>query len=435
METKHKHLTQDERYVIKEGLDDGMSFKEIARRIGKDCTTVSKEVKGRKVFVRKGAHGQKFNDCAHRFGCRENGLCPGKACRNKVCRNCREEPFCGKLCQLYERVRCAKLEKPPYVCNKCDQRHKCTLEKALYDPRSAQAEYEALRHDARAGFDLDEGEVERLDAIVSPLLKQGQSLHHIRTTNGGKIMLSERSLYNYVDAGLFTARNIDMPRKVRYKRRKSRLAPKADPKCAVGRTYADYLAFRAATTDIHVVEMDTVHGVHGGKALLTLHFVSCSFMIAVLIDGLKADDVNTGIAGLRRDLGCELFAKLFPLILTDRGSEFSDPKSIEFDEEGEGLTRVFYCDPQQSQQKGAAENNHMFIRRVIPKGTSLDGYSQDDITLMMNNINSYLRKALNDKPPMVVFELIYKEEEALKKLGAVLIPPDKINLHPSLLNQ
>jgi len=433
METKHKHMTQDERYAIKEGLDNGMSFKEIARRIGKDCTTVSKEVKGRKVFVRKGAHGQKFNDCAHRFGCHENSLCPGKVCRNRVCRNCREAPFCGKLCQRYERVRCTKIEKPPYCCNNCDQRHKCTLEKALYDPRSAQAEYEALRHDARAGFDLDEGEAERLDAIVSPLLRQGQSLHHIRATNSGNIMLSERSLYNYVDAGLFTARNLDMPRKVRFKRRKSRIAQKADPKCAVGRTYEDYQAFRAANSDVSVVEMDTVHGEHGGKALLTLHFVPCSFMLAILIDGLKADDVKKGIAGLRRDLGCELFTKLFPIILTDRGSEFSDPKSIEFDEDGEGLTRVFYCDPQQSQQKGSAENNHTFIRRVIPKSTSLDGLCQGDITLMMNHINSYVRKALNDVAPMTVFECIYKGE-TLKKLGAVLIPHDKIILRPSLIN-
>jgi len=302
----------------------------------------------------------------------------------------------------------------------------------MYDAKHAQAEYEMLRHDARAGFDLDECDVERLDAIVSPLLMRGQSLHHIRSTNAAKIMLSERSLYNYVDAGLFTARNIDMPRKVRFKKRKSRPAPKADPHFAVGRIYSNYLEFRVENPDVAIVELDTVHGRPGGKALMTLHFVSCSFMQAILIDGLMADDVNGAFAGLRRSLGCELFSKLFPVLLTDRGSEFSDPKSIEFDEEGEGLSHIFYCDPNMAQQKGSLENNHIFIRRIIPKGTSLDRFTQADISLMMNHVNSYARKALNDMPPMTLFKYLYGDD-VLKKLGAELIPPDKITLHPDLL--
>jgi len=434
MEAKYKHLTLEDRVAIMQGLENGDSFKAIAIKIGKDCTTISKEVRGRKVFVRKGAYGQKFNDCAHRFGCSENSLCAGKQCRGKKCCSCRDMPFCGKLCSLYERELCAKTSKPPYVCNKCGQRSKCTLEKHLYNARSAQSEYEAVRHDARAGFDLDGTEVERLDGIVSPLLKQGQSLHHIRATNAARIMLSERSLYNYVEAGLFTARNIDMPRKVRFKRRKSRPAPKADPNFATGRAYSDYLTYMEANPDTAVVEADTVHGIQGGKALLTIHFVRCSFMLAYLIDGLAAADVNDAVARLRSSLGSDLFSKLLPVLLTDRGQEFSDPRSIEFDEEGEGLTRVFYCEPYMSQQKGSLENNHVFLRRVVPKGTSFDGLNQADIMLMMNHINSYARKALNDVPPMVVFKCIYGDG-VLEKLGAELIPPDKVTLHPSLLKK
>jgi len=434
MDNKHKHLTLDERFTIKHGLDNGEPFKTIAKKIGKDCTTISKEVRARKTFVRKGAFGLKFNDCARRFDCGENNICAGKPCRGRLCRNCRDVPFCGKLCSLYERELCKKVKKPPYVCGKCGQRHKCTLEKHVYDPKHAQNEYEALRHAARAGFDLDGGEVERLDAIVSPLLRQGQSLHHIRTANAARIMLSERTLYNYVGAGLFAARNIDMPRKVRFKRRKSRPAPKADPGFAVGRAYSDYLAFMGENPDTAVVEADTVHGRQGGKALLTLHFVRCSFMLAFLIDGLAAADVNGAVARLRRSLGSDLFSKLIPILLTDRGPEFTDPKSIEFDEEGEGLTRVFYCEPNMAQQKGALENNHTFLRRVVPKGHSFDGFCQADITLMMNHINSYARKALNDVPPMVLFQCIYGDD-VLKKLGAALIPPDKITLHPNLLKK
>jgi IS30 family transposase len=389
-------------------------------------------VRARRTFKRTGSIGQKFNDCVNRKGCLENSLCGGAPCRSKLCRNCRDRE-CGKLCASYERELCQTRETPPYVCNNCAKRNRCTLEKAFYDARGAQSEYEGLRHDARAGFDLSESEASRLDSIVSPLIKQGQSLHHICANNAGKLMLSERTLYNYIDAGIFTARNIDLRRKVRFKRRKSRPAPKADPRCAVGRTYADYLAFMEANPDIPVVEMDTVHGSNKeGKALLTLHFVSSNFMLAILIDSLRACDVNAAIARLRSDLGCDLFAKLFPVLLTDRGSEFSDPKPIEFDEEGEGRTRVFYCEPQQSQQKGAAEKNHTLIRYVIPKGTPLDGYTKDDIGLMMNHINSYGRGILNNRAPMEIFSFIHGDD-ALKKLGAALILPDKIILRPELL--
>ena len=134
---------------------------------------------------------------------------------------------------------------------------------------------------------------------------------------------------------------------------------KVDKGCIAGRTYEDYLAFRAANPDISVVEMDTVHGRQGGKALLALHFVDTHFMLAILIDGLTAFYVAQAFIWLRRTLGFDLYGKLFALILTDRGSEFSSPKAIEFDEDGEGRTRFFYCDPQQSQQKGSAEKKSL----------------------------------------------------------------------------
>jgi IS30 family transposase len=435
MGAKYAHMTEDDRYAIKNGLDGGETFKAIASKIGKDCTTVSKEVKARRVFRKTGGIGQKFNDCAHRFGCLENSLCTGKICKGRRCRNC-HDVYCGdkKLCERFEREFCPQRDLAPYVCNGCHMRIRCTLEKAFYEPRGAQREYEGLRHDARAGFDLDEAEVCRLNAIVSPLLKKGQSLHHICANNASKIMLSERAMYNYVNASLFDARNIDMPRKVRYKKRKQKREAKVDKGCVVGRTYEDYLAFRAGNPDISVVEMDTVHGSQGGKALLTLHFVDTHFMLAILIDGLTAFDVALAFKWLRRTLGFELYGMLFVLILTDRGSEFSNPKDIEFDEEGEGRTRLFYCDPQQSQQKGSAEKNHSEIRRVLPKGTSFDNLCQDDITLMMNHVNSYGRKSLNNRPPMELFRFIYGSE-TLEMLGAELVPADDIVLRPSLLKR
>jgi IS30 family transposase len=130
----------------------------------------------------------------------------------------------------------------------------------------------------------------------------------------------------------------------------------------------------------------------------------------------------------------DVFCNLFEVLLGDNGSEFSYPKAIEFDRQGNRRTKVFYCNPSASYQKGAAENNHELIRRVIPKGQSMDDYTREDISLMMDHINSYGRKNLGDKSPYEVFASLYGED-ILKRMGATLIPPDEITLHPSLLKK
>jgi IS30 family transposase len=238
-----------------------------------------------------------------------------------------------------------------------------------------------------------------------------------------------------MDSGLFTARNIDMLRKVRFRPRKSRHELlRVDKSCHVGRTYDNYMAYILTFPNCHIVEMDTVFGKMGGKCLLTLHFVNAHFMLAYILDSCTSEAVNKAFADLRKTLGNKLFSQLFPILLGDRGSEFTNPKPIECDEEGELVSRVFYCDPQQSQQKGALENNNGMIRRVIPKGISMDMYTQQDISMMMDHINSYSRKSINDRTPYYLFGCIYGND-TLKKLGANLIPHDKIILHPTLLKK
>jgi IS30 family transposase len=157
-------------------------------------------------------------------------------------------------------------------------------------------------------------------------------------------------------------------------------------------------------------------------------------MIALLMDDLTSASVIGKFASLLELLGNDLYSKLFFVLLGDNGPEFSNPTAIEMDRHGNALCRVFYCDPMQSQQKGALEKNHTMIRRVIPKGTSLNRFTQDDISLMMNHVNSYGRRALNDLTPHHMFEFMYGQGP-LKKLGADLVPADLITLRPSLLNR
>lgn len=246
-----------------------------------------------------------------------------------------------------------------------------------------------------------------------------------------ELSVSEKTIYNYIDGGLFELKNIDLPRKVRYRARRKKIEHKIDARCREGRTYEDYLKY-IAENPVPVVQMDTVKGGIGGKVLLTLHFVESGFMLAILRNSNTSKSVIDIFTKLYRHLGRETFTKMFPVILTDNGTEFSNPLRLEVDENGEFRTRVFYCDRNRPDQKGSIEVNHEFIRRVIPRGESLENYTQADINLLMSHINSYGRKKLNDKSPYSVFKLMYGQD-VVRKLGIEKIAADDINLTPSLL--
>ena len=180
--------------------------------------------------------------------------------------------------------------------------------------------------------------------------------------------------------------------------------------------------------------MDSVEGRKGGKVLLTLFFRNCNLMLAYIRDTNTARSVTEIIEELYEKLGRETCCRLFPVILTDRGSEFTDPVSLECDEWGEVRTRLFYCDPQRSDQKGGIEVTHEFIRRILPKGTSFNDLTQADISLMMSHINSYTRKKLNNRSAHQLFSFFYGEE-ILARLDIRQIPANSINLTPKLLKK
>lgn len=427
---KNKHLSLDERSTIKSMLDSSESFKSIARRLGRDCTTISKEIRSHMLFQKTGCLGHHFNDCSNKRDCTVSRLCQSDTCTFKLCSNC---PKCYLYCPDYSKQHCDRLAHPPYVCNGCKDRPKCRLEKHVYSAVSAQHEYEAVRSESRAGICISEAEALALDSFVSPLLRKGQSIHHIRVNNPSSIMFSEKTLYNYVDAGVFSARNIDLPRKVTFRPRKSRHDSfKVDKSCRIGRTYEDFLSFLHDHPDCPIVQLDSVEGTKGGKVLLTIHFVKAEFMLAFLRDRNTASSVYEIFERLYWELRPDRFMDVFPVLLTDNGSEFSDPLSIEMDAEGNLRTRIFYCDPSAPYQKGAAENNHEFIRRILPKGTSFDELTQEKVDLMMNHINSYCRANLGNQSPYEMFRFLYGQE-ILDALGAVPISPNDIILRPELL--
>lgn len=431
---KNKHLNLEARTIIEVELGKGSSFKSIATLLGKDCTTISKEVRSHLLPDKSGAYGRAFNDCALAYNheCKRKGVCDKCFSRNnRPCWSCGK---CADSCPSFMKYVCPRLSKPPYVCNACPDRSKCTLEKAFYHASAAQKEYESLRSEARSGFAISEEELRQLDKVVSPLLRNGQSLHHITLTHPDETMKSERTLYAYVNNGLFSARNLDMPRTVRMRpRKKKSKALKVDKSCRIGRSYEDYLAFTASNPDTAVRELDSVEGTRGGAVLLTIYFVGSGLQLAFLRTANNSQSVIDIFDRLYLELRPDVFLKIFPVLLADNGSEFSNPKAVEFDGQGNRRTRMFYCRPNAPYQKPHCENNHEMIRRCIPKGLDIGQYTQEQISLMMSHINSYARPNLGDKSPYDVFAFQYGES-VLEAFGLKKIPADEIILTPKVFH-
>ena len=428
---KNAHLVLYERATIEVRLRERASFTEIGRELGKDPSTISKEVRLHSQTVRKDS----FNPCSKRSTCDEYGTACSK-CKLQYSKSCKRCPRvkCYEHCKQFEVLVCNKLKKPPYVCNGCIQRQSCKLEKHIYSAKSAQKNYETTRSESRQGIAITPEELKRVDAIVSPLVKLGQSIHMICVNNADDIMLDEKTIYNYIDAGLLSVDNVDLPRKVRYRARSHKKPVRVDKQCHVGRTYEDFETYLSANPDIPIVEMDSVEGRKGGKVLLTIYFRNCSLMLAFIRDNNTAKSVTEVFDWLYEQLGHDTFTALFQVIITDRGSEFTNPLAIEFNKDNERRTHIFYCDPQRSDQKGGCEVTHEMIRRILPKKTSFDNLTQDDITLMMSHINSYSRKKLNNQSAHQLFSFI-NGGDILDKLGIKSIPANEINLTPLLLKK
>ena len=266
-------------------------------------------------------------------------------------------------------------------------------------------------------------------------IHQGQSINHVIMSNPDSIPFSSRSIYTYTRAGLLNFKNWDLPRVIKMKPRKSKSTPlKVDKKCRVNRTWLDYLIFKKEVCDFPPVEIDSVIGSRGGKALLTIMFSNCNFMLAFLRERNDSQSVIDCFNHLQDLLGKQLFSDLFPVIIADNGSEFSNPAAIEFAPDGSRRSHLFYCDPQAPWQKGSAERNHEFIRDFVPKGTPFDDFSQSDISLMMDHINSYKRESLNNRSPFEMFRFLYGSE-VLDLLGCHLIPPQNVTLNRSIFKK
>lgn len=431
-------MTLSDRLAIEVGIAKNETFKNIAKRLHRHPSTIANEVKQNRTFIRGSYPGG--NDCRFARSCVVQHICGEDDFCNYRCRLCKARN-CHDYCERYVSVRCTRWESPPYVCNTCSQKRLCTKDMYIYSAKYADAAVKRRRSESREGIRLEEAELKKLDKLVTRLVKKGQPLTHIYAEHEKEMPVSLRSLYNYIDAGEMTIKNIDLRRKTSYKQRrtnkKGTIKGFDNYEYRQCRTYEDFENLMKFVSEELIVEMDTVKGVREkGKRLLTMIFRKNSVMLLFLMPDGTAASVKRIFDFLEAGLGLEVFQWLFPYILTDNGSEFKSVDKLELTETYEYRTHLYYCDPMASWQKPHIEKNHEYIRYVIPRGKSLNPYSQEDMTLLMNHINSTKRPGLGNKSP---YELLLEDEEERENfmllwelLKMDLIPPDEVHLMPDL---
>lgn len=427
-----KHLTFEERVIIEDRLNHKVSVRSIAKELKKSPSTIVREVKNHSTHVLSSK-----NDCLHRKDCLFHGVCGYATCKEKTCAKCKRDK-CKQFCSDYVQSYCEKNADSPYACNGCSSKYICRFEHDIYKAVEAEKSYQETLTSARSGFDLTDEQLDKVNTLASPLLKQGLSPYHVIQTYKDEISISEATLRRLVNKCELDARNIDLrdavKRKVRTNSNRDIINQKRMAK--IGHSYSDYLEY-ITSHDITVTEMDCVEGKQNeSEVLLTLNIVTLSMQLYFILPAQTSENVVSMLNYIEQALGTELFSEIFPLILTDNGSEFADIEGIEKSCLAPDVkrTKVFFCEPNRSDEKGSCENHHKLLRYIFPKGSSFKDYTQADLHLVTEHINSYKRKALFGKS---AFELAHSvlPEDFFLLLGYEDIPPDKIILTPKLLTR
>lgn len=413
------HLTESHRIKIEHYLNENYSYRKIAELLNVNVSTISREVK-RNIRTYSISNHMVIVECIHKDNCeRLKGSSKSK--------------MCSINCPDYELRRCdrfsTKNAKP--VCNSCPNNAKCKLARKKYIANVANNKYE-LRIILRPKIRITQEQFDFINKLFSEKMTKGQSISVIYQNHKDEIMISENTVRNYLKRGLLKSNQLDMirPRFTANKSVKRRVIKNVD--LLNGRTYEDYINY-TKEKDILIVQLDTVVGkLVDNKKILTIHWPSFHFQIGILLEKLSPAFVNNALMELKNKLGLETYKILFQVILTDNGIEFSLLDEIENDENGELITKVFFCDPYKSSQKGSCERNHEFIRYVLPKGVSFDNLNQKDVDLIFSHINSTPRNSLGFKTPFELFKTAFGIE-VLRILNINEINKDDVHLKPKLI--
>ena len=409
----NSHLTLEQRKIIQTGIENNSTKASISRTIGKDETTIAKEIRKHRTLKPRNTFNRPIL-CAKR-----------KFCDRKIC---------FPACSEFEKPNCNRRDKSPGACNKCQNSPKCHLDKYFYNAVKAHEEYHCDLVDFREGINITTKERTEIADVIAPLLKQGQSVHQLLSAHK-EITQSERTIYHYIESGVFKDFGIDnfsLKEQVNRRQFKQKYKKRKEAVNFEGRKYEDFWRFLSENPETPVTEMDTVYNSPHGPYLQTFIFEKTTFMIGFLHSEKTSESMSGSIDSLQNKLGTQLFSKLFSLLLTDRGSEFEKHQMFELDKSGNSRLSIFYCDPMQSNQKPHVENNHNYVRDIIPNRYPIDTLTKEDINLMFSHINSTPRRSLGDRTPYELFCFLYGKETA-NLLGINEVKRDDVTLKPSLI--
>ena len=407
----NKHLSLDDRKKIEEGIEKGLRKFEIAKLVNKSPSTITKEIKKNRKLKPRNMYNS-----------------PDKCIHLKDCK------VCISRCKDYEEEPCYRRDRFIGACNNCPNIRKCKLDKYFYTAKVANQNYQYTLKDSREGVNLNTTELRNLAHILAPLIEQGQSIYQILESHP-EITQCAKTIYTYIEMGLFRdwgITNLSLKRKVKRKIKNKKLKKRSESADYTGRKYEDYIKFIEENPNVPTTEMDTVYNNANGPYIQTFIFEHTGLMIGILHSEKTAISMASSLDRFQ-DILEDDYSKLFSLILTDRGSEFSKPQLFEINHEtGEIRTNIFYCDPQTPSQKPHVENNHNFVREILPNGMSWTKLTQEKVDLMFSHINSVPRQSLGGKTPYETFSFFYGTE-ILNKLNIQKIAKDKVTLKPYLL--
>ena len=287
---------------------------------------------------------------------------------------------------------------------------------------------------SREGANLTYEEYEIQDAILRDrIIDKGQSIHHVLATNGKELGCSEKTLYRRIEKGVYTVKAHHLPRQVSLKKRKYKKKyeyehdPKAD---RTGHLYSDWLIYRYKNGITYYFQMDFLGAPRkSDKEILVLTMTGISFSLLYIIENATQEKIIALFDTIEGEIGIGNFRKLFPAILTDRDTLFDDFPSLEFDKNGEPRTRIFFCDPGESNQKPNVENYNAQLRPIFPKRAVLNEYSQQELYLASSNLNSRCLSSIDDRTPTDLFVEIFGKG-LLDLLHQRKIPPKEVRIKP-----
>lgn len=424
----YSHLTFEMRIAIENYVTEGRSVAYMAKKLDVNATTISRELKRNRRCDGRSANGSLSNRCARRKSCKRRRICDSGCKRH--CASCGIKCHEG-MCPDFEEGWCRRTHRAPFVCNGCSERARCPLDRFVYSARVAQAKADARLVESREGLNMTGHEMAFLASEVKAGLELGQSVHHIFASRGD-LPCSERSFYRHVEAEAIDVRKMDLRKKVKYKKRNARKPKRHGAEFYLGRAFDDYMRLSEEERS-RTVQIDCVEGAQGDEqALLTLHFVQLRFQIYIHLEKHDATHVVAALDLIESLVGRKDFERLFGLILADRGSEFDDVAGIERG----GRCSVYYTDPQRPDQKGGCEKNHVELRKIIPKGTSIDDLELDSWLMagICSHANSSLRLAIGDASPMALAKIALPGS-LLDGLGLEPVEADEVETRPELIER